>query len=407
MVPETRKCGTLVVGAGVIGSSVAWHLARLGVPDVRVIDFDLEGGLSSSELNAGGVRATFAQPANIEMSKLTIDYFATVAAEVGYRACGYLWLHGEEKLKRALAARERQQALGWKSEAWDVSELKRRVPFIDKTEGIAGALFAARDGLVNPNRLKSHYREKARALGVVFDDRVLMSRAELGKGVTIEARVFPRILTEEDRIEILSGGAERFGPGVVRYEAERVVNSAGAWAAGVAKLLGHDCPSVPVRRQVCVFDCREVDLTKYGMIVDTSGVYFHPEASNGMSGIALQEPPGINYSYDGEGFFNDHIWPALYERSSAFERLKHLTGWAGLYEVSPDESGIIGQATGAPEGRVFEAHSFSGHGVMHSYAAGLCLAERIAKGRYETFDADAFSGARFAAGREVRESAVI
>jgi FAD-dependent oxidoreductase domain-containing protein 1 len=404
---ETRKVGTLVVGAGLVGSSVAWHLARLGATEVRVIDFDLEGGLSSSELNAGGVRATFAQPANIEMSRLTIDYFATVAEEVGYRACGYLWLHGEEKLKRALSARERQQALGWKSEAWDVAEMKRRVPFIDKTEGIAGALFAARDGLVNPNRLKNHYREKARALGVEFDDRVLLSGASVGKSVTVDAQVFPRILTAEDKIEILSGGAARFGPGIVRYEAERVINCAGAWAAAVAKMLGHACPSVPVRRQVCVFDSREVELSRHGMVVDTSGVYFHPEASNGMAGIALQESPGINYAYDGESFFNDHIWPALYERSSGFERLKHLTGWAGLYEVSPDESGIIGPVAGAPEGRVFEAHSFSGHGVMHSYAAGLCLAERIVKGRYETFDAEVFSGARFAAGREVRESAVI
>jgi sarcosine oxidase subunit beta len=408
---DSEKAGTLVVGAGVLGSSVAWHLARLGEKSVHVIDFDLEGSLSSSELNAGGVRASFTQPANIRMSQLSIDYFASVAAEVGYRACGYLWLHGEEKLKSALLSRDRQLALGWPSEVWDAVELKRRVPFIDKTDGIAGAIFAPRDGLVNPNLLKNHYRKKASELGVSFTDRALLTGASYSSGkIALEASVFPRVLAPEDKVEILSGSFAKFNPGKKKFEAERVINCAGAWAAGVARVLGYPCPSVPVRRQVCVFDCREVDLTPFGMTVDTSGVYFHPEASNGLAGLATPESHGINYSYDGESFFQDHIWPALYERSTGFERLKHLTGWAGLYEVSPDESGIIGPVEGVPKaaaGRVFEAHSFSGHGVMHSYSAGLILAERIVKGRYETFDAGLFSGSRFAQGKEVRESAVI
>src|SRR5579885_2266159 len=239
-----EKAGTLVIGAGVLGSSVAWHLARLGERDVRVIDFDLEGSLSSSELNAGGVRASFAQPANIAMSKLSIEYFASVAADVGYRACGYLWLHGPEKLKGALASRERQLALGWPSEVWDVAELRRRVPFIDKTDGIAGAVFAPRDGLVNPNLLKNHYRKKAMELGVAFSDRMLLSGAEYpAGGVRLEASVFPRVLAPEDKVEILSGNFSRFNPGKTRFEAERVINCAGAWAASVARVLGYPCAS--------------------------------------------------------------------------------------------------------------------------------------------------------------------
>src|SRR3954468_20316458 len=103
-----KKVETLIVGAGVIGSSVAMHLAQAGMTDICVIDFDLEGSLSSSELNAGGVRATWVQPINIQMSKLTIDYFSTVAEEVGYRPCGYLWLHSEKRLEGALQARQRQ-----------------------------------------------------------------------------------------------------------------------------------------------------------------------------------------------------------------------------------------------------------------------------------------------------------
>ena len=148
-----------------------------------------------------------------------------------------------------------------------------------------------------------------------------------------------------------------------------------------------------------------MDLTPYGMIVDPSGVYFHPEASNGLAGFANRdEPEGVNYQYDGESFFTENIWPALYERASGFERLKHLTGWAGLYEVSPDESAIIGAAPGAP--RVWECHSFSGHGLMHSYAAGLAIAERIV-GRPASIDVSSLSGARFESGALVRETQVI
>src|SRR5262245_37523540 len=84
---------TLIVGAGVMGSSLAMSLAKLGMTQVRVIDFDLQGSLSSSELNAGGVRAAWGEPINRTLSKSSIDYFSTVTEEVGYRACGYTWLH--------------------------------------------------------------------------------------------------------------------------------------------------------------------------------------------------------------------------------------------------------------------------------------------------------------------------
>jgi glycine/D-amino acid oxidase-like deaminating enzyme len=162
-----------------------------------------------------------------------------------------------------------------------------------------------------------------------------------------------------------------------------------------------------VRRQISLFHARDLDLTPYGMIIDPSGVYFHPESVYGLSGFATQgEPEGFNFDYDADAFFEGHIWPALYERSSAFESLRHVSGWAGLYENSPDHHAIVGSASRAASG-VFEAHSFSGHGAMHSYAAGLALAEKIVKGRFETIDASCFEAGRFERGELLREHAVI
>jgi glycine/D-amino acid oxidase-like deaminating enzyme len=411
-----QKVETLIIGAGLIGSSVAMHLARMGERGIRVVDFDLEGSLSSSELNAGGVRATFGQACNIEMSRISINYFASVAKEVGYRPCGYLWLKTPETLPSALKARELQQKMGWEVQAWDVAELRRRVPFIDKTDDLAGAVFAPRDGLVNPNLLKNHYRAKARELGVVFEDRTWVTSAESmgqGGGIRVVTRQLHSPAFHEAKLSVFAGRPEMDGlPWTgARFEARRVINCAGPWAPQIAKLLGYSCPSHPVRRQVCIFDCRDVDLTPFGMMVDPSGVYFHPEASNGLAGFAQTgEQAGVNYHYDGESFFEEFIWPSLYERSTKFERLKHLTGWAGLYEVSPDESAIIGEVVGssfASAGRIFEAHSFSGHGAMHSYGAGLALAEKIVRNRYETVDAGVFSAGRFSTGELLHEQAVI
>jgi len=399
---------TLIVGAGVIGSSTAMHLAKLGMTGIHVIDLDLEGTLSSSELNAGGVRATWVQPVNIEMSKITIDYFAQVAHEVGYRPCGYLWLHPEARWGAALQARERQLEMGWPVEAWDVAQLRNRVPFLDKTDGVAGAVFAPRDGLINPNLLKNHYRDVARSLGVEFADRTVLREMRSEKSshsrVHVTCERFEKVMSHETKLEIASSSLLDLGRSRVEYRAQRVINCAGPWASQVAKILNYSSPSRPVRRQVCIFDGRDVDLSPYGMIVDTSGVYFHPEAMNGLAGFANHdEPAGINFKYDGDAFFEERIWPALYERSSAFERLRHVTGWAGLYEVSPDECGIIGSVSDG----VFEAHSFSGHGVMHSYAAGLALAEQIIFGKSKTVDLSTLSGNRFETGQLIRENLVI
>ncbi len=186
-------------------------------------------------------------------------------------------------------------------------------------------------------------------------------------------------------------------------EAGIVINAGGAWAPELAKILGYVSPSKPVRRQISLFHARDLDLTQQGMIIDPSGVYFHPEAIYGLAGFATQdEPAGFNFDYDGERFFEEAIWPALYERGKVFESLKHVSGWAGLYENSPDHHAIIGKVEGSSNPLpIYEAHSFSGHGAMQSYGVGVALAELIVKGRYETLDLHALSGARFQKGLSI------
>lgn len=394
----------VVVGAGVAGSATAMALAERGVTSVAVLDLDLSGELSSSELNAGGVRATWSQEMNLKISKNTIEYFEKHAEQVGYKSCGYLWLHKKETFDEAYRLHEKQNAWGWEVQPFTVDQIRQHWGFIDKTDDLGGALFGKRDGLVNPNALKEWYRLQATQKGVKFldftwVDEILLPTIQNGE-LTLRGKSWGSPLLTEQKRALLEG-QELEGARLFALHAKKIVNAAGAWAPTLSKKIGSYCPSYPVRRQISLFRTQGLDLTPYGMIIDPSGVYFHPEAIYGLAGYAnLQEPRGVNFHYEGNSFFENFIWPSLYERSSYFENLKHISGWAGLYETSPDHKAIVGEVifeneTQFTSQRVYEIHSFSGHGVMQSYTMAQELAELMIYGQFSQFDLSEFSPHRF------------
>lgn len=397
-----EKFDVIAIGAGVVGSSLAMALAERGVKTLAV-DIDLSGRLSSSEKNAGGVRATWWQPVNVTLCRASIDYYERVRDEVGFRQKGYLWLYNEATWPQALEHIDMQRALGHPIETLTAAEVNRRVPEIDKLDGIAGATLSPKDGLINPNLLKEHYRHRALKQGAQFLDRVYVLRIETGSsGVRLECWQSDEPLTDEGLARIMTqdGPGEAETGRIFELNANAIALTGGAWAPAVLHGLGLKNYSDPIRRQICLVDNRTANLSAYGMIVDTSGVYFHNEGMHILAGYSPEdEPPGYHFQYDGEPFFLNEIWPRLYARMTCMERLRHVTGWAGLYEVSPDRSAIIGRA--APQ--VFEAHSFSGRGVMQSYGAAEALAELIASGKYSALDASALSRDRFARGEQVWE----
>ena len=390
--------GTLVVGAGVAGSATAMHLAEHG-ERVAVVDPDLEGGRSSSELNAGGVRATWWQPVNVELCAVTIEFLRDHAEEVGLRPRGYLWLYPPGRWDEAVRATELQNRFGRRVELLRPAEVTARWPFLDRMDGVAGATFSPLDGLVNANAVKELYRRRAVEAGATFLDR----RALVDSDPAARSATLAEVADRDESYALLEGGAPSGAREVVSYG--RVVNAAGPWAAGVAELLGYRVPCRAVRRQVSIVASRDVDLSECGMIVDSSDAYFHHEGGEHiLAGYSPPgDPPGYRFDYDGRRFFEAEIWPRLAARSSTLDRLEHIRGWAGLYELSPDNSALVGAAHGGPAS-VFEIHSFSGRGVMQSYAAGLSLAELMLDGAHRSFpSAAALSGARFFEGRSVPE----
>ena len=409
----------LVLGGGVIGSGLAWALAERGVDGVVVLDLDLAGIYASSELNAGGARATWWQPVNIDSCRATLDFFRANRERFAFRERGYLWLYADPGLwGRAQVMRRPQNERGLGVEALSPGEVQERFPLLDRAmHEILGATFSPRDGLVNPNAVRAWYRSEAERLGVRFRNRHYVAGVETARvagaaGSSRRIAALDVVEVEKGRPADEDGGLRRIlvshrvppeaWRGETRLECDVVVNCLGAWSSTFSAKIGIADVTEPVRRQICLVDVHPedvapgVDLSALGMIVDASDLYFHPEGPHVLAGYSIpDETPGFDFDYDGEEFFLEHVWPRLAHRASSFERCGHVRGWAGLYAVTPDRSGVAGPVEGFSN--LFEAHSFTGRGVMQSYGVARAMAARIASGRYEEVDLGPLSRSRFEA----------
>ncbi len=381
----------IIIGAGVIGSGLAYELSRRGINDLHLIDPDFEGPLSSSERNAGGVRHLWQHPINVELARHSISFFEKIQKEIGFQRSGYLWLYSKEQTDSAHSLWEHTQRMNLDYELLQVADIKAKHPFIDKTEDLGCALFGKRDGLINSNALKNYYRTEAKSNGVKFHNLTLVTNlSEQNQKAKVRMK---KLRSASDSEESLTHPEKESDFQEETWTADFVVICAGAWSRELLTPLVRDPLVKPVRRQVSVFKTDSDAPRNFGMIVDTSRVYFHPEAGNIISGFVIKsEKPGYHFNYDTD-FFESHIWPALFERSSSFERLKPITGWGGLYSYTPDITGILGQIPGYTS--LYESHGYTGHGLMQSYGAAIAMSELITLKKFTTIDAKGLSRNRF------------
>jgi sarcosine oxidase subunit beta len=419
-----ERADILIAGGGIVGTALAWALAERGGADVAVVALDLGGLYASSELNAGGARATWWQPVNIATCAATLEFFRRHREEFGFRQHGYLWLYDDAPLfARAREKLSLQNSFGLGVTALAPADVGARFPIVDRAlDELVGATFSPRDGLVNPNAVRTWFRRQAQARGVRFLDHhyieTVATRLVSSGGGDDAAGVSQRLVESVGVVAVQTGDV-REASDVLREILTRhripaprrageshigcrvLVNCLGAWSPLLSAKLGIADPTEPVRRQIALCDVRghdrpaEVDVASLGMIVDASNVYFHPEGANFLAGYSIpSEPPGYDFSYDGDTFFERYVWPSLAHRCSMFECCRHVGGWAGLYDVTPDRSGIAGPIEGFAN--LFEAHSFTGRGVMQSYGIAVAMAELIDRGRFGELDLTPLARARFA-----------
>lgn len=370
----------LIVGGGIMGSSTAFNLVRLEPKlKVAVVEKDPTYATSSTTLSAANLRTVaFSLKENFLISKRTFEILATFESDmtvegrkpdIYFRAEGNLFLCDTAGLAAARRIFTMHKSLGSNAEWLESDEIHARWPLLN-VEGIAAGTFGPTDGHLDAYGLLMAYKSKARSMGAEYLQDEVVSLAVDGGRVT--------------GARLASGGVLRAGT---------TVNCAGAWAAQVARTAGVEIPVVPVRRQIFAVDTQIKPERPLPLIFHPSGLYLRSE-SGGLilCGRSLDEDPvAFDFNWERERFM-DVIWPELAAFIPAFESLKLIRGWAGLYEVNTlDHNAVIGPW---PELEGFYlCNGFSGHGLMQGPAVGQYVAERIT-GRTPTLDLSLFSPER-------------
>jgi sarcosine oxidase, subunit beta len=381
-----------VVGAGVIGLSVARELRRAGVERVAVLEREPAAGQGSSARANGGVRAQFTTRVNVELSAFSIGELERLDRDtglLGFRQTGYLLMTGTEAGERSLrAAFELQRSLGVAVQWLAPEEVLGRVPFV-RPDGLRAGTFHGRDGFLDPHGVVTALRQDAERLG-----------AGIATGAEVVA------------IRRAPGGGFEVTAGERTLRARWVVNAAGPAAARVAALLEVDLPVTPVRRNLAfVGDRPSRPGDPRGLIpmcvdLDT-GVLVRREQSGGfvVAWSDPEDPPSWETTVDprfleGLGRRVGHRFPLLEDAP-----VDPRQCWAGLYPETPDHHAIIGDTPEAPG--FVQCAGFGGHGVMHAPAAGRAVAELVAQGSCTSFDLHPLRPSRFAEGDLVVETAVL
>jgi len=384
-----QTADVVIIGGGIVGSSIAYHLAASGCHNVLVVERESAQGKGSTGKSMGGVRAQFSTPVSIQMSLYSIPFYASFEDRLGYpcdyRPQGYLFCATSEQHMAYLRANYAQQVkMGLKDVRLLLGdEIRSMFPPL-RADDIIGGSFCSSDGFVDPYSAMIGFMTWAADHGaVLWKNTAVTAMTTDASGIT--------------SVETTRGSVST----------RKVVNCAGAWAAGVARLAEVDLPVEPLRRMLVPSEPFDGFPHTAPMIIDMSnGFHFRPEARGFL--LAWNDPeetPGFKMEFDAA--FVERILIRAADRVPCFADLpvNPKRAWAGLYEMTPDHHPILGEVPNVPG--FFLANGFSGHGVMHAPATGKILSDLILNGKTELIDASSLGLARFTEGRLIHETAVL
>lgn len=380
-----RRAEVVVIGAGVVGTSIAYHLAARGCTDVVVLERNRIAQGASGD-GAGGFRQQFSTAVNVAMTRLSLPYFLGARERLGLdielRQQGYLFLIGDgptaDIFRENMAM---QRGLGAPVRWVEPREIADLVPGL-ATADLLGGTYCPDDGWARPPLVATGFARRAEALGVRIFEGCPVT------GIAVDGGAVRGVRTLHGAID-----------------APIVVDAAGPWAAEVAALAGIPLPIAPVARQVFrTAPFAAVPPTAPLTIEAGSGFWFRPHEGGFWWGRSDEaEPPGLVKHLDPA--WASHCAGLAYRRLPAFADAPVVGGWSGFYAMSPDGHALIG-ALPEPRG-LYCATGFSGHGFQHSPATGLLLSEIILDGRATTLDIHALRPTRFAEGEPIVEKYVV
>src|SRR5437660_8112499 len=273
-----RNADVVIVGGGIIGASIAYHLTKKGVRDILVLERDRLGSGSTGK-NAGGIRLQFSSEINVKLSQHSLPHIERFADEIGtdphFHQVGYLFLITDD---RDVAAFERSLAmwarLGVPARKVTAAEAKALFKHA-RTDDVRFGTFCAKDGYADPSSMLNGYVARAREAGVTFAEDAAVTAISCTNGRVSGVR------TNNDEIA-----------------APTVINAAGPWAAQVAKLANVDLPISPLRRHIFVTDPVPEVQADFPLTVEFStGLYAHRESGGVLMGMSdPDQPPGFDTS---------------------------------------------------------------------------------------------------------------
>ncbi len=377
--PLPRRASVVVLGGGVIGTSIAFHLAEAGAADLVLVERGALGAGSTSRA-AGGVRAQFSDPLNISIAQRSLAAFADFARRPGWeidlRQVGYLFLLTREE---DVAAFERGIALqrehGVPSRIVDPSEALELCPLLSVDDVLAAA-FSPDDGHATPDAVVQGYAAGARAHG-----------AHVETGCPVE------------QVVVHGGQVRAVRTARGEIATDTVVCAAGPWSRACGAMAGVELDVTPLRREVLFTEPIPGLPARLPMTIDfATGFYFHGEGPGLLMGMAdRQVQPGFR-SEPGEAW-SATLAEVVAQRAPSVAEAGIKGGWAGYYEMTPDCNALIGEAPDVS--RFLYATGFSGHGFLQAPAVGEIVRDLVL-GRTPFVDVEPLAAERFAASERLR-----
>lgn len=373
----------VVIGGGVIGTAVAFYLAKNGVSDVVVLEKDYLSSGSTGRCG-GGIRQQWSERMNVRLAMRSVEHFKRFESEVGfdieYFQGGYLLLaYTEDEVLLFERNIKMQQEENLDVELLSKNEASSRFSFIDMS-GVRAAAYCSSDGHANPHLTTFAYARAAERMGVEI---LTHTSAE-------------NIITEDGRIVAVQTSKGKI-------ETEVVVNAAGGYSHEVGAMAGVELPTESYRHQIFVTEPLEHIMDPLVISFENNFYIRQTKAGNFIMGQGdKDELPGHNVT---------PTWKFLREMTEKMPKffpflrdVRVLRHWAGLYNMSPDAQPIIDRAVDIDN--FYYAIGFSGHGFMLAPAVGEAVAEWIVHGEPRSVDISNLSLNRFQEGFTIEKNVV-